>query len=76
VSNKELYKDEFGVYREVIEEEETSIDGFEDDEDLSGEDEDSDNPFDSLDDDEDVDNDEDEEYANSRKVTYEDEDED
>lgn len=68
--NKNIYKDEFGQYHEVDEEVETPLDGFEDDELDSSEDEDDlDDPFDSIDDDNEYD--EDEEYANERRTVYE-----
>lgn len=73
MNNKNLYKDEFGQYHEVDEEIETPVDGFEDDEDHAEDDDELDG-FDSPDDSDDDIYDEDEEYANDRKVTYEDED--
>lgn len=70
MSNRDIYKDEFGQYHEVEEEIETPIDGFEDDEkDLSEDDDDLDDPFASIEDDNDYD--EDEEYANDRRIEYE-----
>lgn len=76
MSNKNIYKDEFGVYREADEEVEEPLDGFEDDEqDLFEEEDDAEDPFDSLDEDSN-DYDEDEDYARSGKVSYESEDDD
>lgn len=69
MSNRDIYKDEFGQYHEVEEEIETPLDGFEDDDqDLSKDDDDLDDPFDSVEDDDEYD--EDETYANERKVEY------
>jgi hypothetical protein len=69
LSNRDIYKDEFGNYREVEEELETPLDGLEDDEqDLAEEDDDLDNYFDTTEDDKNYD--EDEEYANERKNEY------
>lgn len=63
----DIYKDEFGNYHEIEEDEETPVDGFEDDEQdhYEDDDDDSNDPFDSLED-EDAFYDEDEEYANER----------
>ena len=67
--NKNIYKDEFGQYHEVDEEAETPLDGFEDDEqDQSADNDDLNDPFDSVDDD--TDYDEDEAYANERQKEY------
>lgn len=71
MSNRDIYKDEFGVYHEVEEDEETPTDGFEDDEQDYYEDEDdSDDPFDSVEEDEDNEYDEDAAYANERGNDY------
>lgn len=70
MNNKDLYKDEFGQYHEVEEEEEDLLDGFEDDEQDPTEDEDElDDHFDSAEDDNEYD--EDAEYANERRTEYE-----
>lgn len=66
----DLYKDEFGNYQEVEEEQEASLDGYEDDEQDYSEEDDSDNAFDSLDDEDSHDFDEDEAYANERRTEY------
>lgn len=72
MSNRDLYKDEFGQYHEVEEETEESIDGMEDDEQDFYEDEDqSEDPFDSLEEDEESEYyDEDEAYANESGNDY------
>lgn len=71
MSNRDIYKDEFGNYHEVDEEVETSVDGLEDDEKDHYEDEDdSDDPFDSREDEDDNYDDEDEAYANERGNDY------
>ena len=79
MSNKfNIYKDEFGVYREADEEAERPIDGFEDDDHEHFDDEDEqDSHFDSLEDDEEDEEDEedeDQQYANEHKVEFESED--
>ena len=67
MSNKDIYKDEFGQYHEVEEEVEDSLDGLEDDEqEHSG---DEDDLFDSAEAEDDA-YDEDEDYANERRVEH------
>jgi hypothetical protein len=67
VSNRDIYKDEFGQYHEVEEEVNDSVDGQEDDELDHAEDEDD--LFDSAVDEDDS-YDEDEDYANERRPEY------
>lgn len=68
MSNKDLYKDEFGVYREVDDEEKETIDGLEDDEQDHFEEDDADEDSYDLSDDDDEDAyDEDEDYLNERQ---------
>jgi hypothetical protein len=69
VSNKDLYKDEFGNFQEVEDEQEETLDGLEDDEQDHFEEDDLDDPFDSAEDEE-SDYDEDEEYANEGGSEY------
>ncbi len=76
MSNRDIYKDEFGNYHEVDEELEDPTDGFEDDEQDHYEDEDSDDSFDSADDEDSDYYDEDEAYANERGGSEYDIDED
>lgn len=73
MSNRDIYKDEFGQYHEVEDEVEESVDGLEDDEqEFFDEEDDLEDPFDSLEDsDED---DEDGEYAKERRDEYDVED--
>ncbi len=73
MSNRDIYKDEFGQYHEVEEETEESIDGMEDDELDNFEDEDD--LFDSTED-EDDNYDEDEDYASESRGGEYDADED
>jgi hypothetical protein len=67
LSNRDIYKDEFGQYHEVEEEAEELVDGLEDDglDDF----EDEEDLFDAAED-EDDNYDEDEEYANERREEY------
>jgi hypothetical protein len=67
LSNRDIYKDEFGQYHEVEEETEDLIDGQEDD--ALDDFEDEDDLFDSAEDEEDN-YDEDEDYANERRNEY------
>ena len=67
--NKEIYKDEFGQYHEVDDEEDTPLDGHEDDEqDQSEESDDLDDYFEQDQDENDYD--EDEVYANEKRHEY------
>ena len=68
LSNRDIYKDEFGNYHEVKEEIETTLDGLEDDEQDQTEEDDLDNYLDTAEDDKEYD--EDEEYVNERKDEY------
>lgn len=70
MSNRDIYKDEFGQYHEVEEEVENPLDGFEDDEQdrSEAEEDDFDDPFDSVEDDDEYD--EDEAYAKERRNEY------
>lgn len=73
MSNRDIYKDEFGQYHEVEEETEDPTDGFEDDEqDILDEEDDL---FDSNDEEEDDYYDEDEEYASGSGNEYDIDDE-
>lgn len=74
MSNKDIYKDEFGQYHEVEETEEDLVDGMEDDQEDFYEDEESDDYLDSTDD-EDENYDEDEIYANESGNDYDVDDE-
>lgn len=75
MSNRDLYKDEFGNFQEVEEELEDPTDGYEDDEQDHYEDEDeTEDHFDSVDEEEYYD--EDEEYLNERGGNEYDVDED
>lgn len=70
MSNKDLYKDEFGNYHEIDEEVENPLDGLEDDEqDPSESGNDFDDPLDAVEAD-DENYDEDEAYANERRNEY------
>ncbi|QDK41223.1 hypothetical protein DOM21_07085 [Bacteriovorax stolpii] len=72
MNNRDIYKDEFGQYHEVEEEQEETLDGPEDDEqDYYEEDaEESDDFFDSAEDEDSDYYDEDEEYANGSGNDY------
>ena len=71
LSNRDIYKDEFGNYQEVEEfEEDELLDGIEDDEQDHTEDwDESESDFDNIDD-EDEEYDEDREYANERTPEF------
>lgn len=70
MSNRDIYKDEYGNYHEVEEEREDPTDSYEDDEqDYSEEEDDSDDPFDYAEEDEDF-YDEDAEYASGSGSEY------
>lgn len=67
--NRDIYKDEFGVYHEVEDEKEETLDGLEDDEQDHYEDDADDSDYD---DEEELEEeyDEDQEYLNERRPSY------